>query len=56
MIPDEMTEPKLSAAMDGARLVYFDSRMHDTALVVAQEVIATYLSMFFSEIFFLLKT
>lgn len=42
MIPDELTEPKLLAAVDGARLVYFDARLHDTALVVAQEVIATW--------------
>ncbi|PIN17731.1 Ribokinase [Handroanthus impetiginosus] len=37
MIPDELTESNLLAALDGARLVYFDGRLHDTALVVAQE-------------------
>ena len=40
MIPDDLTESKLLAAVDGARLVYFDGRLHDTALVIAQEVIA----------------
>ncbi|KAL1550096.1 ribokinase-like isoform X1 [Salvia divinorum] len=37
MIPDDLTESKLLAAVDGARLVYFDGRLHDTALVIAQE-------------------
>ncbi|KAH6824227.1 pfkB-like carbohydrate kinase family protein [Perilla frutescens var. hirtella] len=37
MTPDELTESKLLAAIDGARLVYFDVRLHETALVVAQE-------------------
>ncbi|PIN17733.1 Ribokinase [Handroanthus impetiginosus] len=37
MIPDELTESNLLAALDGARLVYFDGRLQDTALVVAQE-------------------
>lgn len=41
MKPDELTESKLLAALDGARLVYFDGRLHDTALIVAQEVIVT---------------
>lgn len=40
MIPDDLTESKLLAAVDGARLVYFDGRLHDTALVIAHEVIA----------------
>lgn len=39
MIPNELTESNLLAALDGAKLVYFDGRLHDTALVVAQEVI-----------------
>ncbi|KAL3620550.1 hypothetical protein CASFOL_035462 [Castilleja foliolosa] len=37
MTPDELTKSNLLAALDGARLVYFDSRLHETALVVAQE-------------------
>lgn len=37
MIPQELTESNLVAALDGARLVYFDGRLHETALVVAQE-------------------
>lgn len=37
MIPNELTESNLLAALDGAKLVYFDGRLHDTALVVAQE-------------------
>ncbi|CAM0148550.1 unnamed protein product [Urochloa decumbens] len=39
MSPEELTKESLSAALDGADIVYFDVRLHDTALVVAQEVI-----------------
>lgn len=39
MSPEELTKENLSAALDGADIVYFDVRLHDTALVVAQEVI-----------------
>ncbi|XP_047963540.1 ribokinase-like isoform X3 [Salvia hispanica] len=37
MIPDDLTESKLLAAVDGARLVYFDGRLHDTALVIGEQ-------------------
>ncbi|XP_052186360.1 uncharacterized protein LOC127797472 [Diospyros lotus] len=37
MIPDELSKSSLLSAIDGARLVYFDGRLHETALVVAQE-------------------
>ncbi|KAL8494437.1 hypothetical protein ACS0TY_025302 [Phlomoides rotata] len=37
MTPDELTKTKLLEALDEARLVYFDVRLHETALVVAQE-------------------
>ncbi|EYU46377.1 hypothetical protein ABFS82_04G047700 [Erythranthe guttata] len=37
MIPSDLTKSKLLAALDGARLVYFDGRLHETALVVARE-------------------
>ncbi|KAL3828105.1 hypothetical protein ACJIZ3_016907 [Penstemon smallii] len=37
MIPDDLTESHLLAALDGAKLVYFDGRLHETALIVAQE-------------------
>uniref|UniRef100_A0A5B7BCY7 Putative ribokinase n=1 Tax=Davidia involucrata TaxID=16924 RepID=A0A5B7BCY7_DAVIN len=37
LIPDELAESSLLSALDGARLVYFDGRLHETALVVAQE-------------------
>lgn len=43
MIPDDLTNSKLLASLDGAKLVYFDGRLHETALVVAQEVIITWL-------------
>jgi hypothetical protein len=36
--PEELAKENLSAALDGAHIVYFDVRLHDTALVVAQEV------------------
>ncbi|KAF8654041.1 hypothetical protein HU200_062187 [Digitaria exilis] len=35
--PEELTKDNLSAALEGADIVYFDGRFHDTALVVAQE-------------------
>lgn len=37
MIPNELSQSSLSRALDGARIVYSDIRLHDTALVVAQE-------------------
>lgn len=38
MIPDDLSKSNLLSAIDGARLVYFDGRLHETALVIAQEV------------------
>ncbi|KAA8550679.1 hypothetical protein F0562_002363 [Nyssa sinensis] len=37
MIPDDLSETSLLSALDGVKLVYFDGRLHETALVVAQE-------------------
>ncbi|XP_050206977.1 uncharacterized protein LOC126656447 isoform X2 [Mercurialis annua] len=37
MIPDDLSESSLSSALDGARVVYSDGRLPETALVVAQE-------------------
>ncbi|KAI3907783.1 hypothetical protein MKW98_008460 [Papaver atlanticum] len=37
MVPDDMTRSSLMSALDGARIVYSDVRLHETALVVAQE-------------------
>ncbi|KAH7517468.1 hypothetical protein FEM48_Zijuj09G0068100 [Ziziphus jujuba var. spinosa] len=37
MIPDELSQSSLSSALDGARIVYSDVRLHETALVIAQE-------------------
>lgn len=53
MIPDDLTESKLLEALDKARLVYLDGRLHETALVVAQEVTAFVLSMSFFNIVFI---
>jgi hypothetical protein len=39
MSPEVLAKENLSAALDGAHIVYFDVRLHDTAFVVAQEVI-----------------
>ncbi|CAN1169744.1 Khk [Linum perenne] len=39
MIPEDLTESSLNSALDGATLVYFDGRLHETALVIAEEVI-----------------
>ncbi|XP_010684806.2 uncharacterized protein LOC104899332 [Beta vulgaris subsp. vulgaris] len=37
MAPEELSQSKLDSALDGAKLVYFDVRLHETALVVAKE-------------------
>ncbi|KAG8087588.1 hypothetical protein GUJ93_ZPchr0010g8248 [Zizania palustris] len=37
MVPEELTEANLFAALDGADIVYFDVRLHETALIVAEE-------------------
>lgn len=37
MIPDELSKSSLLSALDGAKFAYFDGRLPDTALVVAQE-------------------
>lgn len=39
MMPDDLSQSNLLSAIDGARIVYFDGRLHETALVVAREVI-----------------
>ncbi|XP_027363666.1 ribokinase-like [Abrus precatorius] len=39
MIPDDLTESSLLSALDGARIVYFDGRLYETALVVAHEAV-----------------
>ncbi|CAI0560600.1 unnamed protein product [Linum tenue] len=37
MIPDDLSQSSISSALNGATLVYFDGRLHETALVIAQE-------------------
>ncbi|CAL5005408.1 unnamed protein product [Urochloa decumbens] len=37
LVPEELTKANLSASLDGADIVYFDVRLHDTALLVAEE-------------------
>jgi hypothetical protein len=39
MTPDELTSENLFAALHGVDMVYFDVRLHETALLVAEEVI-----------------
>jgi len=39
MIPDYLSKSSLSSALDGVRLVYFDGRLHETALVVGHELL-----------------
>lgn len=48
MIPDELSRSSLLSALNGAGLVYIDGRLHETALVIAQEVkvIISYLKLF----------
>ncbi|KAI9112748.1 hypothetical protein K1719_016251 [Acacia pycnantha] len=38
MAPEELSESSLLAALDGARIVYFDVRLHETALVIARKL------------------
>ncbi|KAL1834871.1 hypothetical protein ACET3Z_004522 [Daucus carota] len=37
MIPDDLSKSNLLAALDGVRILYSDVRLHETALVIAQE-------------------
>lgn len=37
MVPEDLSRSNLCSALDGASLVYFDVRLHKTALVVAEE-------------------
>ncbi|KAF9688479.1 hypothetical protein SADUNF_Sadunf02G0201300 [Salix dunnii] len=37
MTPDELSRSSLLSALNGAELVYLDGRLHETALVIAQE-------------------
>ncbi|KAB1208658.1 40S ribosomal protein S8 [Morella rubra] len=37
MIPNDLSQASLLSALDGARIVYFDGRLHETASIVAQE-------------------
>ncbi|KAK7267482.1 hypothetical protein RIF29_20156 [Crotalaria pallida] len=39
MVPADLTDSSLLSALDGARIVYFDGRLYETALVVAQEAV-----------------
>jgi hypothetical protein len=41
MVPEELTKANFSSALDGAVIFYFDVRLHDTALFVAEEVISS---------------
>ncbi|XP_042384150.1 ribokinase-like isoform X2 [Zingiber officinale] len=45
LVPEELTHANLSSALDGANLVYFDGRLWETALVVAQEASRRKISM-----------
>ncbi|KAG6662876.1 hypothetical protein I3843_03G255300 [Carya illinoinensis] len=39
MIPDDLSRASLLSALDGASIVYFDGRVHETASIVAQEAV-----------------
>lgn len=43
MVPYDLSNSKLFSALEGTSLVYLDGRLHETALVVAEEVIITVL-------------
>lgn len=38
MKPEELSQSHLLSAVDGARIVYFDGRLYETAFLVAKEV------------------
>ena len=40
MIPEDLPESSLLPALNGPRIVYFDGRLYETALVVAQNLLA----------------
>lgn len=42
MKPSDLCPLRLQDAIQGARIVYFDGRLTDTALVVAHEVVSLY--------------
>ncbi|KAE9619411.1 putative sulfofructose kinase [Lupinus albus] len=37
MVPEDLRQINLLSALNGARVVYFDGRMHESALVIAEE-------------------
>ncbi|MCD9643516.1 hypothetical protein HAX54_031089 [Datura stramonium] len=37
MVPTDLSQSNLLSALDGAKLVYFDGRLHETAVIVAEE-------------------
>ncbi|XP_021722143.1 ribokinase-like [Chenopodium quinoa] len=37
LVPEELSQSRLESAIDGAGLVYFDVRLHETAIVIAKE-------------------
>ncbi|CAN6476997.1 unnamed protein product [Victoria cruziana] len=37
MVPDDLSPSSLSSALSGVGLVYFDGRLHETALIIAKE-------------------
>ncbi|XVE78019.1 hypothetical protein DITRI_Ditri13aG0110500 [Diplodiscus trichospermus] len=37
LIPEELSQSSLLSAVNGANMVYFDGRLHETALVIAKE-------------------
>lgn len=39
MVPEDLSQDSLISALENANLVYFDGRLPETALVVAEEVL-----------------
>lgn len=39
MMPDDLSRENLLSALEGAKLVYSDVRLHETALILAEEVV-----------------
>ncbi|KAG0454206.1 hypothetical protein HPP92_025510 [Vanilla planifolia] len=44
MSPDDLSRLSLLSALDGSHIVYFDGRLHETALIVAEEAWTSFTS------------
>lgn len=52
MVPADLFQSSLFSALDGAKLAYFDVRLHEAALVVAKEVCISSIFKFYTRSIF----